>query len=94
MDLHLNLESLDTVTGKSQSNSEMSDESSEYENDHILMNIGAKKEKLPDELSLNLAGINGAEGSDNEKQQGGFLPYGILIIIHCTIKPAVIKHIK
>jgi hypothetical protein len=43
MDLHLNLESLDTVTGKSQSNSEMSDESSEYENDHILMNIGLKE---------------------------------------------------
>lgn len=74
MDLHLNLESLDTTVGKSHNNFEMSDESSEWEDDPILFHQQTKKENMPDELSLNLDGIE----SDSEKEPGGLLPFGNL----------------
>lgn len=94
MDLHLNLESLDTATAKSHSNSDMSDDSSEWENDFAVMNLGTKKEKLPDELSLNLEGINGAEGSDSEKQYGGILPYEDGIDVDSDEEKEIMQEIK
>ncbi|CAC5405700.1 unnamed protein product [Mytilus coruscus] len=90
MDLHLNLESLDTA--KSHSHFEMSDESSEWEDDPMIMNLEVKKEKLPDELSLNLEGIDGAEGS--EKQHGGLLPYEDGIDVDSDEEKEIMKEIK
>ncbi|XP_076096557.1 uncharacterized protein LOC143067302 isoform X2 [Mytilus galloprovincialis] len=93
MDLHLNLESLDTNKSHSH-NFEMSDESSEWEDDPMLMNQEVKKEKLPDELSINLQGLSGAEGSDNDKQHGGLLPYEDGIDVDSDEEKEIMKEIK